>query len=210
MRKIILPTLLLLAGCSGVPTIPGITPYKIDIQQGNYVTQDMVAKLKPGMTRPQVRFILGTPLVVDMFRTNRWDYVYLYEKRGRLTEQRKMTVIFENDKLARIEGDVVPARATGKADTGAGDAGKSQSAPAAAAPRPESPAAAPASEGSAPAATSGEPVKTEAPKADPGESGGAAEKPKQEKPEEEKEKAQEDKTREEKGFFGRMLDKIGL
>ncbi len=207
MRKIILLTLLL-AGCSGVPTIPGITPYKIDIQQGNYVTQDMVAKLKPGMTRPQVRFILGTPLVVDMFRANRWDYVYLYEKRGRLTEQRKMTVIFENDKLARIEGDVVPASAAGKADNSAAGAGKSQPAPAVAAPKPESPAATPAPAGSGPAATPGEPAKTETPKADPGESGGVAEKPKQEKPEEEK--PREDKPREEKGFFGRMLDKIGL
>ena len=69
---------LLLAGCKQVPVLPTLTPYKIDVQQGNYVTQDMVEKLKPGMTRSQVKFLLGTPLVVDPFRNDRWDYVYLY------------------------------------------------------------------------------------------------------------------------------------
>jgi outer membrane protein assembly factor BamE len=89
--------------------LPSLTPYKIDVQQGNYVNQQMVAKLKPGMTRAQVRFILGTPLVVDPFRTDRWDYVYLLNKRGEVTEQRRIAVIFEQDKLKRIEGDVVAA-----------------------------------------------------------------------------------------------------
>ncbi|HXF65751.1 MAG TPA: outer membrane protein assembly factor BamE, partial [Burkholderiales bacterium] len=67
-----------------MPTLPTLAPYKMDIQQGNVVTQEMISKLRPGMTRSQVRFALGTPLVVDPFRTNRWDYVYLYEKAGRL------------------------------------------------------------------------------------------------------------------------------
>ncbi len=191
MRKIILFTLLL-AGCSGVPTLPGITPYKIDIQQGNYVSQQMVAKLKPGMTRSQVRFILGTPLIVDMFRTNRWDYVYIYEKRGQVIEQRKITVIFEDDKLARVEGDVVPAAAGDKADSAAG-ADKPKPAVSAAVPKPEPAAAATAQGGSNLTTTSGEPVKAEAPRAEPLKPEGAAEKP-----------------QEEKGFFGRMLDKIGF
>jgi len=197
MQKIIL-LMLLLAGCSGVPTLPGITPYKMDIQQGNYVTQQMVAKLKPGMTRPQVRFILGTPLIVDMFRTNRWDYVYIFEKRGRLTEQRKITVIFEDDKLARVEGDVVPAGAGDKAESAAAGADKPKPAPRAAVPKPEPAAAAPAPGGSSLTTTSGEPVQAETPKAEPAKPESAAEKPKEEKPQEEK------------GFFGRMLDKIGF
>jgi outer membrane protein assembly factor BamE len=99
----------LLAGCKQVPMLPTLTPYKVDVQQGNYVNQEMVAKLKPGMTRSQVRFILGTPLVVDPFRTDRWDYVYLLNKGGEVTEQRRIAVIFEQDKLKRIEGDVVAA-----------------------------------------------------------------------------------------------------
>ena len=81
-------------------------PGKIDIQQGNYVTQDMLAKLQPGMSRSQVRFALGTPLIVDPFRTDRWDYVYTLAKQGVLTEQRTVTVIFRGDVLDRIEGDV--------------------------------------------------------------------------------------------------------
>jgi len=107
MRWIAL-TVVLLAGCGGT-ILPSLRPYKIDIQQGNYVTQEMVAKLKPGMTRSQVRFVLGSPLVVDIFRTNRWDYVYTYQKAGKLTEQRQIAVIFDGDKLARIEGDIVAA-----------------------------------------------------------------------------------------------------
>lgn len=95
-----------------------ITPYRMDIQQGNVVTQEMVAKLQPGMTRSQVRFALGTPLVVDPFRQDRWDYVYLYMKRGTVTEQRRIVVVFKEDKLARIEGDVVPA---GKSGASQGD-----------------------------------------------------------------------------------------
>ena len=88
-----------------------IKPYKIDVQQGNYVTQDMVAKLRPGMTRSQVRFALGTPLIVDPFRNDRWDYFYMMHKAGTLTEQRVVTIVFRGDELLRIEGDVVPEAA---------------------------------------------------------------------------------------------------
>jgi outer membrane protein assembly factor BamE len=71
------------------------------------------------MTRSQVRFILGTPLVVDPFRTDRWDYVYVLHKGGELIEQRRIAVIFEQDKLKRIEGDVVAAGASAaKENTG--------------------------------------------------------------------------------------------
>jgi len=114
MRKIVLIALML-AGCRNVPLLPNLAPYKIDIQQGNYVSQEMISKLKPGMTRSQVRFVLGTPLVVDVFRNDRWDYVYVYRKGGEVTEQRRISVIFDGDRLTRIDGDVVPAAAPGGA-----------------------------------------------------------------------------------------------
>src|SRR5437763_14008125 len=114
MRKLLLPLLIVLAaGCRQVPMRPGISPHKIDIQQGNYVTQDMVAKLKPGMSKSQVRFALGTPLVVDPFHNDRWDYIYVLQKRGRVVEQRRIVVLFQEDKLMRIDGDIVPATAEG-------------------------------------------------------------------------------------------------
>ena len=103
---------LLLTGCSWTDgfdlkrSVEVLKPYKVDIQQGNVVTQDMIAKLKPGMTPSQVRFVLGTPLLVDPFRNNRWDYVYRLEKGGKLQETRRITVVFEDDKLKGIEGDV--------------------------------------------------------------------------------------------------------
>ncbi len=102
--------LILLAGCSSWSNpIDQIKPHKIDIAQGNALTQDMLDKLKPGMTQSQVRFILGTPLIVDPFRNNRWDYVYRLEKEGKLAENRRVTVVFENDKLKALQGDVVAA-----------------------------------------------------------------------------------------------------
>jgi outer membrane protein assembly factor BamE len=93
---------LLFAGCM-------LVPHKIDIQQGNYVDQAMVAKLKPEMTRSQVRFILGTPLIADPFHPNRWDYVYLTGKANSVHTRHKITVVFDGDKLKHVEGDIVPA-----------------------------------------------------------------------------------------------------
>ena len=120
---------LLVAGCKYVPELPTLTPYKMDVQQGNVITQEMIARLQPGMTRSQVRFTLGTPLVVDPFRADRWDYVYLYMKQGVVTEQRRIVVVFKDDKLAHIEGDVVPA--------GAGAARTDKPAPLAGGAQPE-------------------------------------------------------------------------
>lgn len=102
MRHLFALTILLLAGCM-------LAPHKIDIQQGNYVDQAMVAKLKPEMTRSQVRFILGTPLIADAFHPNRWDYVYLTGKANNVHAKHKITVIFDGDKLKQVEGDIVPA-----------------------------------------------------------------------------------------------------
>jgi outer membrane protein assembly factor BamE len=105
-------TALIVSGCNYVPRIPGITPYKMEIQQGNFVSQEMVSQLKPGMTKEQVRFLLGTPLVADIFHPDRWDYVYWREAPDGRREQRKLTVLFEKGELARLDGDVVPAKGT--------------------------------------------------------------------------------------------------
>jgi outer membrane protein assembly factor BamE len=101
---------LLVAGCSGSSWVTPLSAYRIDIQQGNAITQEMVSKLKPGMTRAQVKFALGTPLIVDEFRTDRWDYVYYYEKPNAPREYRHIVVLFKGDRLERLEGDVVPLR----------------------------------------------------------------------------------------------------
>ena len=108
MRKTLL-VVLLLSGCSWKSPLEVITPHKIDIQQGNVVTQEMIDTLKPGMTPSQVRFVLGTPLVVDPFRKDRWDYVYRLEKQGKLVETRRITVVFDGERLKGIEGTVAPA-----------------------------------------------------------------------------------------------------
>jgi outer membrane protein assembly factor BamE len=100
-------------GCETLETyMPATTRpfsvYKIDVNQGNYLSQDMVDKLKVGMTRTQVRTVLGTPLVTSAFRDNRWDYVYEFIKQGKVTEHRQFTVYFVDEKLARWEGDEMP------------------------------------------------------------------------------------------------------
>lgn len=99
-----LHVLLLLAGCSSVPLL-----YQIEIQQGNIITHEMMEKLKPGMTRSQVRFVLGSPMISDAFHDNRWDYVYRLEQEGKLIEQHRITVFFEDDKLTHTEGRLPPA-----------------------------------------------------------------------------------------------------
>lgn len=104
MRLFPIVAAVLLSACSGVPTV-----HKIDIQQGNVVTQDMVSRLKVGMTRSQVRFVMGTPLVTDAFHPDRWDYVYRYLKADKLLEQRHVTLFFSGDALSRITGDMAPA-----------------------------------------------------------------------------------------------------
>lgn len=97
----------LLSGCSFDTVADRINPYRIDVRQGNYVDQAMVSQLKRGMTPEQVRFVLGTPLVVDMFRENRWDYVYLFQPGRGEPERRVISVFFDAGLLDRLEGDVV-------------------------------------------------------------------------------------------------------
>lgn len=82
----------------------------MDVLQGNEITADQTAKLKPGMSRSQVRFVLGTPLLTDPFHANRWEYVYTDARDGKLRTRKVFTVLFENDKLASFSGDVLPAK----------------------------------------------------------------------------------------------------
>ncbi|QEY59247.1 outer membrane protein assembly factor BamE [Pseudomonas sp. C27(2019)] len=103
IRSFTLASLLVLAGCS----FPGV--HKIDIQQGNVVTQDMVDQLRPGMTTRQVRFIMGTPLIADTFNSNRWDYLYSIQLAGGTRKQERISLIFNDDnQLQGLGGDFLP------------------------------------------------------------------------------------------------------
>ena len=94
------------AACSSY--IPNLSPHRIEIQQGNFVSQEMVGQLKTGMTKDQVRFAMGTPLLADVFHGDRWDYVFVRQRaNSREAEHRRISVFFEQDKLTRVEGDVV-------------------------------------------------------------------------------------------------------
>jgi len=102
-----------LLGACGL-RIPGVTPYKMEIQQGNYVTQDMVSQLRSGMSKEQVRQTLGTPLLTDAFHSERWDYVYWREDEWGKREERKLAVFFMDGKLVRLEGDIAAAKEPAK------------------------------------------------------------------------------------------------
>ena len=98
------------SGCSSVPRL--VTEYRIDVQQGNVVTQEMASQLRPGLSRDQVRFVLGTPMLIDIFHSDRWDYVYRLQKgdSGQV-DMRKLSVFFDTGgKLLRVEGDVEAAQ----------------------------------------------------------------------------------------------------
>lgn len=122
-RNLIVSLLMLsvLGACSST-RIGGIGPHRIDVQQGNALDQESVAKLKPGLSRSQVRFLLGTPLLIDPFHNNRWDYVYTFHKAGKLVEQKRITLFFDNDLLQRMEGDIPEVAAEAVAPTQAATA----------------------------------------------------------------------------------------
>lgn len=115
-RHLSLFLLPLMAACSSVSEIKVtdyLSPYRIDVNQGNYLTQDMVAQLKPGQTREQVRFILGSPLIVDAFHGgDRWDYLYRFQPGVGQVQTRRLVVFFTDGKLARVGGDVAAGSAT--------------------------------------------------------------------------------------------------
>lgn len=107
MRNIFILLALLCVSCG--TALPTIKPYKLDVQQGNVVTSKMLLQLRPGMTKSQVRFIMGTPLIQDSFHGNRWDYVYQMREAGKIKEQRRVILDFENELLKSVRGDVIPA-----------------------------------------------------------------------------------------------------
>ena len=101
--------LILLGACSrsfdGGYNVPLL--YKIDIQQGNVIEQEMLNKLKPGMDKNQVKFIMGTPVIIDPFHNDRWEYVFSMQEAGGIREQRHITLHFDEDeKLTHVSGDV--------------------------------------------------------------------------------------------------------
>lgn len=216
---------LLLPGCKSVdlPSVPSVKPYRMVIQQGNYISQEMVAQLKPGMTKEQVRYVLGTPLVSDIFHADRWDYVFYRDAPGSKLEQRNLSVIFEKDRLARVIGDLMPAE--GAAQPQAGGFEQQFKAPAKPAAEASKPAAEPAKPASAETAR---PAPEAAPAAPAGQNWRAASDEPEKKPEvsadepkkaaeetkaAEEKKAEESKAEEpkaERGWWGRMLEKIGL
>ena len=109
--KIALATfaLSIVSGCNNIGSMdfPGV--YKIAIPQGNIITQDMVDQLQPGMSKRQVTFIMGTPLIRDPFFQDRWDYVYSFQPGGGQRGQERISVFFVDDQLVRFEGDFVPS-----------------------------------------------------------------------------------------------------
>jgi len=98
-----------LVSCSSIDFGPGYIPkiHKIDIQQGNQITSEMLMKLKPGMTKAQVRFTLGTPLIQDTFHLERWDYIYRMKVDDILIDERHVILNFVDEKLKNITGEVV-------------------------------------------------------------------------------------------------------
>jgi len=87
--------------------LPGV--YKIDVRQGNLVTQEMINQLRPGMNKRQVTFILGTPLLVDPFHKDRWDYFYDLKTAGKQAKQERITVFFANNELVNLRGNFKPS-----------------------------------------------------------------------------------------------------
>ena len=121
MRKLLTYCLtgatLLLAGCStmeqvgdAVPAALENTPlmFKPDIQQGKVVDQGVINRLRPGMSKSQVNYLMGSPMLVDLFHLDRWDYVYTMKRGKQQRTQQRVTLYFEDDQLVRIEGDLRP------------------------------------------------------------------------------------------------------
>lgn len=107
--------LLTLAGCGSLPdtrkVAATVSPYKIDVVQGNVVTREQLAVLKNGMPRAVVRDVLGTPLLSSVFHADRWDYVFTLQRQGAVPQSRKLTLFFKGDALDRIEADELPSEA---------------------------------------------------------------------------------------------------
>lgn len=102
------------AGCSSLDRASNrvasiVTPYQVEVVQGNFVSQEQAAALQPGMTREQVRMILGTPLVSSLFHADRWDYVFTIRRKGIAQEPKHLAVFFKDGVFVRSEGDSLPS-----------------------------------------------------------------------------------------------------
>ncbi len=107
MRIVWIALFTVLLGACGFVGFPGV--YKIDVEQGNIISQELVDQLKPGMSRRQVRFVLGTPLAEDPFNPDRWDYPYVKRNGQTVLSKSHLTLRFEGDSLVAVEGDYQPA-----------------------------------------------------------------------------------------------------
>lgn len=96
---------------SSINPVNWITPYKVDVIQGNFVSREQVEQLQAGMTRDQVRAVLGTPLLTSLFHADRWDYVFTLKRQGVEPQSFKYTVFFKGDQLERFSGDSMPSEA---------------------------------------------------------------------------------------------------
>lgn len=112
---------ILISGCSTIDKMGSAVPraldkmpliHRPDIQQGNVITQDTINKLRPGMTKNQARYVMGTPMLVDVFHQDRWDYIYSMQPGGEERIQKRISLFFSDDRLVRIEGDYRPLTAT--------------------------------------------------------------------------------------------------
>lgn len=112
---------LVLAGCAYLPALPSlpslrsgdsflgvVTPYRMDIVQGNVVTQELAARVQPGMSRAQIRDILGSPMLTDPFHADRWDYIFTIRRQGTAPQRRDVVAFFKDDKLERLEAKDLP------------------------------------------------------------------------------------------------------
>jgi len=95
--------------CAALSLSGCITPYHIEVVQGNFVSREQLQALSPGMTRNQVRDILGTPLITSPFHANRWDYAFTIRRQGAEPQQRKLSVFFKVDQFERLEADELPS-----------------------------------------------------------------------------------------------------
>ncbi|MEO7233138.1 MAG: outer membrane protein assembly factor BamE [Polaromonas sp.] len=96
---------------SAVNPVNWITPYRMDVIQGNFVSKEQVEQLQAGMTRDQVKAVLGTPLLASLFHADRWDYVFTLKRQGVEPQSFKYTVFFKGDQLERFGGDAMPSEA---------------------------------------------------------------------------------------------------
>ncbi|WP_435531678.1 outer membrane protein assembly factor BamE [Ramlibacter cellulosilyticus] len=116
-RHRVLAAAAFLAALTGCSTVDGysrslvntLTPYKVEVVQGNFISREQVEALQKGMSREQVRNILGTPLVTSLFHGDRWDYVFTLKRRGVDEQKRHLAVFFKDDLMDRVEGDPMPS-----------------------------------------------------------------------------------------------------